>query len=119
MIDWRVDRQRVSEDEDTLARLILLDWNSATGQTLVSRDWLAKIIMRVREHPELTVDDHAAIVRANLAEPWWKGPPTPAVVYGNGAQFERAMMQARNPTARGGAAALDVAMDELRRMEAR
>ena len=70
-------------------------WNRLAGQDLRSRDWLAKIVMRIREYPEATAHDHEHIIRANLADPWWSGPPTPSVVYGNGAQFERAIQTAR------------------------
>jgi hypothetical protein len=89
-----------------------------TGQRLASTDWLAKIVMRLREHPELGYDDHVEIILANLNHPWWSGPPTPSVIYGNGAQFERAMMTQAHGTTAGGDAALAVALDEQRRMEA-
>lgn len=116
---WSVARVPVTEDEDFMARAVLLRWNQDTGQALSSQDWLAKIVMRLREHPELSFDDHADLIAANLRpeNAWWKGPATPSVIYGSGAQFERAMLTAQQP-AQGGDGAFEVAMREADRIEA-
>jgi DNA-binding transcriptional ArsR family regulator len=98
---WKVDRQIVTATEDDFARAILAEWNRETGQALHSKDWLAKIVLRIREHPELTLDEHEHVIIANLAAPWWKGHPTPSVIYGNGAQFERALLEAKKPSMNG------------------
>jgi len=92
---WTVDRKPVSWDHAVLAQKVLAAWNELAGQDLRSRDWLAKIVMRVREYPEATLDDHRLIIETALKDPWWKGPSSPSVVYGNGAQFERAIQQVR------------------------
>lgn len=92
---WKVDRKAVTEAEGGLARAVLETWNDLTGQTLTARDWLSKIVMRVREHPELALDEHEHLIVAALRDPWWTGPPSPSVIYGNGAQFERCVEQAR------------------------
>jgi hypothetical protein len=115
---WKVDRKVVTDDEEGRARWILICWNEHAGQALASKDWLAKIVMRIREHPELTAEDHEAIIAAALRpeNAWWSGPPTPSVVYGNGAQFERAMVTTWAPP-QGGDGAFDVAMAELQRIE--
>lgn len=88
-----VDRRRVTRAEATQAAMVLHAWNQATGQHLTAKDWLGKIIMRQREHPEATLDDHALLIRTTLAHPWWKGVATPSVIYGNAAQFERAIAE--------------------------
>jgi len=90
-----VDRRTVSADEAQIAAVILHAWNERTGQRLRAKEWLAKIIMRIREYPEATYADHVLIIEAALANPWWRGAPTPSVVYGNGAQFERAIQETR------------------------
>lgn len=92
---WKVDRQTVTESEAVSSAEALDEWNRQTGQSLKSKDWRAKIVMRQREHPDLTMIDHAAIIAAALADPWWKGPPSPSVVYGNGALFERCIEATR------------------------
>lgn len=115
---WKVDRKDVSEHEATVAARVLHGWNQETSQRLASADWLAKIVMRVREHPELTIDDHAAIIASTLnGKAWWSGPPTPSIIYGNGAQFERSMEQARAGDTSGARGALDVAEAEMQRIE--
>jgi hypothetical protein len=91
---WKVDRVPVSFEDDQMARAVLAEWNELTEQRLTSKDWLAKIVMRVREHPDLSILDHGRVIRAALADPWWKGPASPSVVYGNGATFERALVAA-------------------------
>ena len=58
--------------------------------------------MRIREYPDLGIEEHAHIIGAALRDPWWKGPASPSVVYGSDAQFERSIAQAKQPaTARG------------------
>ena len=93
---WKVDRKQVTPHEDDFAEAVLDFWNEVTGQSLTSRDWLAKIVMRIREHPELDRNAHRHAIQVALREPWWDGHPSPSVVYGNGACFERALTAARN-----------------------
>lgn len=99
VVPTTVDRKPVTQAHSLKAIDVLRAWNELTGQSLRSTDWLSKIVMRIREYPEATVDDHRLIIQAALADPWWKGPPSPSVVYGSGAQFERSI-QAVNAKAR-------------------
>lgn len=94
---WKVDRQEVAPSEDSLARQVLAEWNQQSGQSLTSRDWLRQIVMRIREHPTLGIEEHAHVISTALADPWWTGPASPSVVYGNGAQFERSVSAATSP----------------------
>lgn len=87
----KVDRKATTKVERDLSAAVLEEWNRQTGQKLTSGDWLAKVVMRIREYPDLTVGDHAAVIAASLASPWWKGDPSPSVVYGNGAIFEKSL----------------------------
>lgn len=93
---WAVDRKPVSIAEGRLAADVMRAWNELTGQELRAKSWLAKIVMRIREYPEATLDDHRYLIERNLANPWWSGPPTPSVIYGSDAQFERSVMYARH-----------------------
>lgn len=95
---WKVARVPVSEAEEGLAGAVLALWNERTRQRLASREWLAKVVMRIREHPELDLDDHERIIEAALSDPWWSGAPSISVVYGNATQFERSMEQERAGT---------------------
>jgi hypothetical protein len=92
---FMVDRKPVTTDHALLARAVLDVWNDETGQSLRSKDWLAKIVMRIREHPDFGLAEHAHVIHAALQDPWWSGPANPSVVYGNGAQFERCIERVR------------------------
>jgi hypothetical protein len=96
-----VNSKPVTADEQELATKVLAIWNELTGQQLRSKDWLAKIVMRQREHPEATEADHRHLIKRNLARPWWTGPPNPSVIYGSGAQFERSVLAASSNGASG------------------
>lgn len=90
----RVDYTTVSEDDGNLALGVLAAWNRLAGQSLRSKEWLAMIVKRVREYPELGLIEHEHIIESSLANPWWSRAPTPSVIYGNGAQFERCLADA-------------------------
>lgn len=89
------DKKLVTDAELALAWDVLREWNRTAGQDLRAHDWLTKIILRCREYPEATLVDHTLIIETALKHPWWKGPATPSVVYGNGAQFERSVQAVR------------------------
>jgi Recombination endonuclease VII len=86
-----VGGQPTTEQERKQARDVLAAFNEEFETTFVAASWLAKIVLRLREHPELDVGDHEALIRRSRQDPWWKPPPTPAVIYGNDRVFERAM----------------------------
>ncbi len=94
----RVDRKPVTQDEQLHAEAILRYWNTLAKQDLTSKDWLGKIIMRLREHPDLPISTHYEAIYhvLNDPDPWWTGPPSPSIVYGNGAQFERCLTATSN-----------------------
>lgn len=105
-----VARQPVTISEARQSADILAYWNEATGQTLRAATWHAKIIARLREHPELSVGNHRKIIAATLAGPkWWDGEATPSIVYGNDAQFERCIATARAAQASPAESAFDIA----------
>lgn len=95
---WSVDRQRVTQVEEDLARQVLGSWNELTGQSLSATDHLGKIVMRLREHPDrMTVNDHHVMILALLGGPkWWEGAPSLSMIYGNAAQFERQIEATRD-----------------------
>ena len=109
-----VNRKRVTDDERSLAEAVLETWNVQAHQRLTNVDWLRKIILRIREHPNLTIAEHDDVIRYALNHPWWKGDPGPSVVYGNGALFEQHLMQAAKGDKSGSQGAFDVALAALR-----
>lgn len=87
---------RPDEDHPTrdLASSILAAFNERALTRYTGQRWLGQIEARVREHPDLTLDDHRRIIRTNFAQPWWRnrsngGPPTPSVLYKTASQFEQ------------------------------
>jgi DNA-binding transcriptional ArsR family regulator len=87
-----VGRRPVTQPEALTAAGILREFNDVFGTRFTLAAWAAKIISRVREHPELDVVAHRVVLEANATAPWWSGAPSPSVVYGSAAQFERSMI---------------------------
>jgi hypothetical protein len=87
---WKVDGKAVTDQESENAEAILAAFNDVFGTKFAAKEFLAKIVMRIREHPAATVADHRAVIARAYAAPWWTDSPSPAVVYGNAALFEKA-----------------------------
>lgn len=85
-----VNRQRVTRGEALMAREVMAVFNEEARSRYHGAVFYRGIIGRLREHPDLTTADHASIIRYVLQNPWFKGNPTPNVIYGNEAVFERA-----------------------------
>jgi hypothetical protein len=94
-----VNGKRVTRDEVASATSILDSFNEVSGRRFAGKEWLAKIVLRLREHPELALRRHREIIREQFEHPWWTGDPTPSVVYGNGAVFDRALNGVRGAPA--------------------
>lgn len=89
-----VNRKEAAQWELDLAGSVLDAFNALTGSNppFTSDGWLKKIIMRIREHPTLDADAHVEVLRRALADPWWDGPASPAVIYGNDTLFEQRLV---------------------------
>lgn len=109
----RVDRKPVTMAEHRLATEVLDAWNRATGQSLRASATLSKIVMRIREYPDLGLAEHEHIIQVSLERPWWRGVPSPSVIYGNDAQFERQLAEASRSAHSEVQSAFEVAMRAL------
>jgi hypothetical protein len=87
----QVNGKKVTVKEEFFAIAVLDVFNEITGKKFAAKETLGKIILRHREHPELDVADHRRIIEEQVAHPWWKGDVSPAVIYGNGPLFDRAL----------------------------
>jgi hypothetical protein len=87
----KVNRKPVTDSEHALADEIIVAFNAAAGTAVTVAAHVTPVVGRIREKPELSAEDHRGIIAAVFAEPWWKGPPGPQVIYGNAAQFERSI----------------------------
>lgn len=89
----KVNRRKVTDAEHDLADAIVAAFNEIAGTSYTPEAWKKSIVMRIREHPDLTLAQHWDIMRHffDHPKPWWDAP-APNLVYGNTAQFERAMV---------------------------
>lgn len=87
----RVGGREVAEEEHQLTFSLIRAFAVEAQQRFTPENWIEFVVPCLRAHPELTENDHLAIIRANFREPWWEGPPTPAVIYSRVSVFERAL----------------------------
>lgn len=86
----------VSEAELDLAAVVVSQFNSSAGTELSVDAHLTPIVGRIREKPKYTAKHHRKIIEAVFAgEHWWKGAPTPKIIYGNPGIFEQSIELAR------------------------
>ena len=99
----RVGRKPVTGLEWQLAGEILAEFNSWAGTGYSVEAHITPIVGRIREHPDLAIDDHRRVIRATFLAPWW-GEETPGVevIYGNRALFERQLERAKPGGGQGG-----------------
>lgn len=90
-----VGGKKVTVGEAELAVLVLEAFNEASGKDFRGKDWLRAIVSRLREYPDVSLEKHKEIIREQFDNPWWKGDPTPSVIYGNGKTFDRAVNSAK------------------------
>lgn len=92
LVGKTVGHAKIALQEAEIAGAVLAAFNQVAGTKFAGQSWLRKIILRVREHPEVSVDEHRAIIERNFERPWWRDDPSPSVIYGNDAVFERSML---------------------------
>lgn len=90
----------VTAEEYELARSILEAFNEVSGRRFTGQEWLRDIVRVIRDNSDVTLDRHREIIRAQFERPWWKGDPTPGVIYGNGKVFDRALNDVSGPARR-------------------
>jgi hypothetical protein len=98
----KVNGKVASTQEVQTACLVLAAFNDRTGSNppFRSPDWLKKIVLRMREHPEFGWEDFDGVIARALENPWWTGNPSPSVIFGNGSLFEQVMVTTSVPKQR-------------------
>lgn len=87
-----IGKVRVTDAEhDQVDTLLGLFNELAGGKRFAGKSWRESIIRRLRDHPELPLDEHEALVRFQFEHPWWKDDPTPNVIWGNDRVFDRTL----------------------------
>lgn len=94
-----IDGKSLSDSEWARACAIVDEFNRLAGSSYAligergdATDSLKRIVMRLRENPEVDLDEHLAILGRVFADPWWEPEtrPRPSFVYGPRA-FPRAL----------------------------
>lgn len=96
------EEQQVEEDTHSacardLARQVLGEFNRTAQSSYAAPKWAAMIAARCREHPDLGLAEHAAVIARNFATPWWGDSPSPLVFYRDAGAFEQAMRATGRP----------------------
>lgn len=86
-----IDKLKLNDDEWQAALVIIRAFNEGAGtkfRLMGSRgdrptEHLKRIVGRLRDNPEVTLDEHLAMIDRVCSNPWWKGTPTTVgVIYG-------------------------------------
>jgi hypothetical protein len=93
LIGKSLDRKTIKALEVQQAVAVLAVFCEIADRRFEGQVWLKKIIMRLREHPEMALADHRDVIERNFAAPWWRGAATPSVIYGSADQFERSLAE--------------------------
>ena len=96
----QINGTKVTKQEALLAQEVLTAFNERSGKRFSGKEWLASIVRRVREHPDVSLERHKEIIDQQFGRPWWKDDPTPSVIYGNGKVFDRALNSSLGPAKR-------------------
>lgn len=91
--------KRIRPDEWHMAVTLLQRFNELAGKKWEPRTTtgdhnpkVTQIIMRIRENPEITLEEHLAILDRNFKAPWWDGEPSTVGVIYNPETFPRAVV---------------------------
>lgn len=92
----KVNRKAVTQAELALATDVLAAFNEVAGTSYTIDSHFRGIVGRIRQRPDLTAEQHQAAIASAFADPWWgQSHPSPAVIYGNGAIFEKTVEETR------------------------
>lgn len=92
--DWNlkeVDGIPVTRGEATIAMEVMRLFNEVAETSFRSPEYYRGIVMRIREHPEMTTSDHMDVIRRVFRRPWWTGSTSPNLIYGNSRAFETSL----------------------------
>ena len=81
----------LAQEASEVASRILAIFNEEAGTDFRDGGYVRMIAERVMERPDVTLEGHRSLIRANLQRPWWKGDAAPNVLYRSARAFERAL----------------------------
>jgi hypothetical protein len=84
-----------NEHHDSLSGQVLAAFNEEAETDFRSDRYLRIIEAQIAKRPDVDLDQHRQAIRSTLhlsgKEKWWKGNPSPDLVYANERAFERAL----------------------------
>ena len=94
-----VSGKAVNGDEQAMAQAVLDEFNRQAGTrySIATDKWQRMIVARMRKHPDLSLEQFSAVIEGLVqGARWWDPdddgvPPTPNLIFGNDAQFERCL----------------------------
>jgi hypothetical protein len=93
----RRGRSKPNGEEMAMVTAIVDECNRLWGKRFSPQAHADYIARRIRRFPDVTLDEHIAIVQRASANPWWRGEPSPRVIYSRDDLFD-AMRQERTNT---------------------
>lgn len=101
-----IDKLKLNADEWQAAIAIIRAFNEGAGtkfRLMGSRgdrptEHLKRIVGRLREHPEVTLEQHIDLIKRNCENPWWKGTATSVGVIYSPKVFPRCLATDGRPT---------------------
>jgi hypothetical protein len=97
----RIDGRKITAEEMVKAAVVLAEWNEQRGTESGLGPNLAKIVMRIRDRPAMSAEQHARLVQSAFRLRWWerngrrrRGPLTPSVIWGSSDCFENVFQDA-------------------------
>lgn len=95
----RRGRSKPNADEMAMVAAIVEECNRLWGKRFSPQAHADYISRRIRRFPDVTLEEHISIVQRASASPWWRGEPSPRVIYSRDDLFD-AMRQERTNTGR-------------------
>ncbi|HEX4519218.1 MAG TPA: hypothetical protein VH063_06515 [Gaiellaceae bacterium] len=72
--------------------LLLAEFNHWAGTSYRGSRYVQMIADRMRERPDVRLDEHMKAIFRTLKSTWWKGGnPSPSLIFANPVAFERAL----------------------------
>jgi DNA-binding MarR family transcriptional regulator len=101
----QIDKLKLTDEEWEAAQKIMATFNEAAGtrfQLMGTRgrptEHLKRIVSRMREHPEVTIEEHLEVVKRTCADPWWEDKPASVGVIYSPAAFPRCLATDSRPS---------------------
>ncbi len=112
--DWNLSKRLFNPAAfETTPERVLALFNKLAKTDFRAEKHLRKIKARIAERPELDLADHAELIAHALFMPWFRGDPSPAVVYASQSAHDSAVSRFRKDDGWGPQKDLEAAHDAV------